>query len=628
MLRTLQTIRNLGNLGIGCVLISLASSAYCQSPPTIPDTARDLMETEQSDAQATTTKLPDIESTNNPDEYEEILDYISSPTPILNNVETVPTPNKNSSSPDQNTLFDHFKKFVSDAKSDTSSPQTSETAPSAENTPAAPQPQKVSINTDNDLENLLDDTITAPMLAPCIDYDKQLLDCTQTYCELETPPTEFEYGSIKKIVGIDSKNTSICQIQEFDASDQRMTLDCRLSPLSRQVASQYFRAPTNQIKLEYERILYNECRIDLGDGKLIKHNDKLTVNLPVLPSLLPGDNKKKEVVKENNFNQSSTTTAPAHQDKITLPKAQIVEHVAIVPIFKPQLPVTQPLGQIDQDYLDLLQEKKESLPEEKRIHEKHQSALSNIEENFKTQHVPEKKTKHFTINREKNSASASTPKSDEPTGSEKKSSKVQLTIRDSKTVPNSLQVNRTLSQAYNALISGQISAAIRMYKDILDVQPYHLDALFGLATAYHRNYQYEQARKIYVDILEIDPNHKEALNNFLVLIAEESPEDALLELQKLERINPRFSPIPAQIAMIYLKLGKTAQAEQHLRRAVKLSPSNTVYIYNLAIVLDKLGKYDMAIPLYKKVLSAAEIGQNIPGSIQRIQERVIFLEQK
>ena len=187
-------------------------------------------------------------------------------------------------------------------------------------------------------------------------------------------------------------------------------------------------------------------------------------------------------------------------------------------------------------------------------------------------------------------------------------------------------MDETLLQAYNALISGQISAAIRMYKDVLAVEPHNIDALFGLATGYHRNYETAQARKIYVEILEMDPNHKQALNNFLVLVADQAPEDALIELQKLERINPQFSPVSAQIGMIYLKMGQTVQAEQYLRRALKLSPTNTVYLYNLAIVVDKLGKTDMAIALYKKILNAARIGSNIPGSIQKINERLQYLE--
>ena len=185
-----------------------------------------------------------------------------------------------------------------------------------------------------------------------------------------------------------------------------------------------------------------------------------------------------------------------------------------------------------------------------------------------------------------------------------------------------------MEKAYRALLSGQTSAAVVLYKNVLELDSKNMDALFGLATAYHRNFQYEQARSIYAQILSIEPDNKEVLNNFLVLVAEESPESALIELQKLERINSSFSPIPAQIAMIYLKIGQPETAERYLRRAVILSPDNITYKYNLAITSDKLHKYYQAINLYKQVLDAAKRGAIIPGSTHAIAERMDYLEGK
>ncbi len=182
-----------------------------------------------------------------------------------------------------------------------------------------------------------------------------------------------------------------------------------------------------------------------------------------------------------------------------------------------------------------------------------------------------------------------------------------------------------LEKAYNALIAGQSQIAIEIYKNILANEPKNKSALFGLATTYHRAGQIDMARPLYGKLLGIDPNNRDALNNFLVLLADEAPKEALTQLEKLEAANPGFSPIPAQMAVIYQKLGDTEQASGKMFKAVGLAPENLTYRYNLAIILDKQQKYDEAGKLYKQLIDASRRGETIPGNIQKIQERLTFI---
>lgn len=182
-----------------------------------------------------------------------------------------------------------------------------------------------------------------------------------------------------------------------------------------------------------------------------------------------------------------------------------------------------------------------------------------------------------------------------------------------------------LERAYNAVISGQSEAAIEIYKDILNNAPNNTDALFGLATLYHRARQLDKARALYGRLLAIDPNHRDGFNNFLVLLADEAPHEALNELEKLEEKNPGFSTIPAQMAVIYEKLGDSDKATEKMFRAVALAPENLTYRYNLAIMLDKQKNYDEAAKLYKQLIEASERGEKIPGNIDNIQQRLTFI---
>ncbi len=182
-----------------------------------------------------------------------------------------------------------------------------------------------------------------------------------------------------------------------------------------------------------------------------------------------------------------------------------------------------------------------------------------------------------------------------------------------------------LEKAYDALATGQPSLAIEIYKNILTNEPKNKGALFGLATTYHRTGQLDKARQFYGQLLAIDPAHRDGLNNFLVLLADEAPQQALEKMAELAKRNPKFSPIPAQMAVIYQRLGQPELALEHMFRAVALAPENLAYRYNLAILLDKQKKYDEAARLYRQLLEAAARGAVIPGNIQKIQQRLTFI---
>lgn len=188
-----------------------------------------------------------------------------------------------------------------------------------------------------------------------------------------------------------------------------------------------------------------------------------------------------------------------------------------------------------------------------------------------------------------------------------------------------LDTNYELNSAYNSLMGGDTQRAIQIYKNILGTEPRNEDALFGLAATYHRLGMESQARPYYANLLKINPNHREALNNFLVLVSNESPADALPELERLELRNPDFSPIPAQIAIVYDKLGYPNQAREKMIQAIDLAPENLTYKYNLAIMLDRQKHYADAVALYRVLIQAALNGEQVPASIESMEKRLNYI---
>lgn len=183
-----------------------------------------------------------------------------------------------------------------------------------------------------------------------------------------------------------------------------------------------------------------------------------------------------------------------------------------------------------------------------------------------------------------------------------------------------------LTRAYDALMVGDSEGAVEIYQSVLAIEPRNQDALFGLAATYQRAGETDKARLLYVELLKINPQHREALNNFLMIISQENPQAALYEMQKLAERNPDFSPLIAQIAMLYEKLGEHALARREMLRAIELSPENLVYKYNLAVMLDRQNQSADAIALYQLLIDASLRGEAIPVPIAGIQERMTYLQ--
>lgn len=188
-----------------------------------------------------------------------------------------------------------------------------------------------------------------------------------------------------------------------------------------------------------------------------------------------------------------------------------------------------------------------------------------------------------------------------------------------------LDTNFELNRAYSALNAGDTATAIETYRNILSTEPKNEDALFGLATTYHRIGNLDQARPYYAQLLTVNPNHREGLNNFLALVSDEAPQEALAELERLEQRNPDFSPIPAQQAALLSKSGFADQAREKMLRAIELAPDNLTYKYNLAVMLDKQGNYADASALYRLLIDASLKGQKIPAPLEAIQKRLNFI---
>ncbi len=183
--------------------------------------------------------------------------------------------------------------------------------------------------------------------------------------------------------------------------------------------------------------------------------------------------------------------------------------------------------------------------------------------------------------------------------------------------------------AYNAMISNQYEAALELYKQILIKESDNHYAKFGLATAYHKLKQYDEAKKHYYELLSTNiENKNEVIANFIEILVNESPIDAKYILARLSSQSPNTDYILARSALAYDKINKKDDAILLLKRAININSKNIEYQINLAIILDKNNEPEEALKYYKRSLRGYVDSGNNSNQINlaSIRKRINFLQ--
>lgn len=184
-----------------------------------------------------------------------------------------------------------------------------------------------------------------------------------------------------------------------------------------------------------------------------------------------------------------------------------------------------------------------------------------------------------------------------------------------------------MTAGYNALVRGDIGLALELYTAAIESEPTSVLAQLGRGAALQKLGRMEEARGGYENVLRLDPNNREALTNLTSIYSARAPNEALSRLLDLEREYPSFSPVKAQIGLLYARMGSTADALAYLRQAATLDPGTVMYQYNLAVLLDRMGRAEQAVLSYERVL-AGIISGGAAGNLSRagIERRVRYLK--
>jgi tetratricopeptide (TPR) repeat protein len=150
----------------------------------------------------------------------------------------------------------------------------------------------------------------------------------------------------------------------------------------------------------------------------------------------------------------------------------------------------------------------------------------------------------------------------------------------------------------------KLNQAIQMYKQVIRVNPEHRDALFNLSSAYIQLAAYSDAYPLLKQLEVSDHRNPDVLVNLAIAeIGLGRPAEAihLLDSAANQCVEPQFG-IYFHRAAALSQLGKLEEARISYKKAEKLNTRHNNLIFNLAVLSDKLQRYDDAIHYYGKFL--------------------------
>lgn len=143
---------------------------------------------------------------------------------------------------------------------------------------------------------------------------------------------------------------------------------------------------------------------------------------------------------------------------------------------------------------------------------------------------------------------------------------------------------------------------------------------FRVALRHHQAGELPAAEQIYRQILEVDPNHAEALHLLGIVAYQDGRHEVAVEcFGRALTVEPHNAVFHNSLGTAYLALGKPSEAAANSRRALEIKPDYAEAHYNLANALKRQGKLGEAVAHYRRALAVqpdyAEAHNNLGNTL-------------
>ena len=131
-----------------------------------------------------------------------------------------------------------------------------------------------------------------------------------------------------------------------------------------------------------------------------------------------------------------------------------------------------------------------------------------------------------------------------------------------------------------------------------------LSEALSLALQHHQAGRLQEAEALYRQILQVQPNHSDALHLLGVIAHQVGRHDVAVDyINKAIALNPRIAEYHNNLGEAYRVLGKLDKAAAHYQEALTLRPGSAETHNNLGNALKKQGKLEDAVAQYQLALA-------------------------
>ena len=146
-----------------------------------------------------------------------------------------------------------------------------------------------------------------------------------------------------------------------------------------------------------------------------------------------------------------------------------------------------------------------------------------------------------------------------------------------------------LEKAYAAWQSGDIVGAERHYREALDIAPRHPNALSGLGAVLQASGRAEEAKPVYARLLALEPDNATAV---AALLGDGADGQASIdEIHALIEHHPDSAPLYFALGSAHARQSHWIEARVAFADAFERAPARADYAFNLAVSLDRIGRY-------------------------------------
>jgi len=143
--------------------------------------------------------------------------------------------------------------------------------------------------------------------------------------------------------------------------------------------------------------------------------------------------------------------------------------------------------------------------------------------------------------------------------------------------------------------------AEKLYKEILQIEPNHLESICYLATIFAQTKRTNLAKNFFLKAIEINPDNPRINNNLgNIFLQLGENHKALKYFEKSIKLKPNYADAYLNLGLAFKSLGKYEQATSFFEKAIKVQPEY-IRSYNiLGKTLKELGKYNKALKCYEE----------------------------